>query len=219
MAKKKITSTPPSVRTSTGSPALIGSLIALGLFLLLPMTQWIENLRTFDPPEVITQELPPPPPPLELDQEEEEEVEEEEIEELEPPPPPPSLEMLELALSADLSSMVGGDFALPSFDVSGDLEDMIFNLDEIDQHPRPVIQPKPQYPIELRRAGIQGEVVVEFVVDENGNVRNPTIYRSENPGFNEAALKAIRGWRFEAGVKDGKKVKVRVRLPMPFVLN
>src|SRR5690606_28104567 len=99
MAKKKTTSTPPSVRTSTGSPALIGSLIALGLFLLLPMAQWIENLRTFDPPEVITQELPPPPPPLELDQEEEEEVEEEEIEELEPPPPPPSLEMLELALS------------------------------------------------------------------------------------------------------------------------
>jgi periplasmic protein TonB len=59
--------------------------------------------------------------------------------------------------------------------------------------------------------------VVEFIVDENGFVQKPAVVKSSNDGFNQVSLDSIRKWRFEPGQKDGKTVKVRMR--MPFVFN
>lgn len=49
----------------------------------------------------------------------------------------------------------------------------VFDPSMLDQQPVPRAQARPQYPAELRTAGVQGEVVVDFVIDTNGAVLNP----------------------------------------------
>jgi TonB family protein len=62
-------------------------------------------------------------------------------------------------------------------------------------------------------------VVIDFVVDEQGKVRNAIIVQSDNPAFDEPALKALRQWRFQPAIQDGRPVKIRQRLPMVFRLD
>lgn len=60
--------------------------------------------------------------------------------------------------------------------------------------------PKPNYPAAARSRGQTGTVVVEFIVGENGRVVSA---RAKSPSpwplLNEAAVKAVRGWRFPPG--------------------
>jgi len=90
----------------------------------------------------------------------------------------------------------------------------------LDRKPTPRAQIPPQYPFELRNAGIEGEVVVEFIVDTNGHVRNPTIVRSTQREFEAAALQAIAKWTFRPGRKAGRIVNAgRVQQLFTFRIN
>jgi RNA polymerase sigma factor (sigma-70 family) len=46
------------------------------------------------------------------------------------------------------------------------------DLATLDRQPRPRFQARPKYPFELRRAGIEGQVLVDLIVDAEGNVQN-----------------------------------------------
>jgi len=90
----------------------------------------------------------------------------------------------------------------------------------LEQKPSPRSQMPPQYPFEMRNAGIEGEVAVEFIVDMNGNVRNPFVIRSTHREFEDAALQAISKWRFRPGRKDGRIVNAgRVQQLFTFRIN
>ncbi len=90
----------------------------------------------------------------------------------------------------------------------------------LDRKPTPRAQIPPQYPFELRSAGIEGEVVVEFIVDTNGQVRNPTVVRSTQREFEAAALQAIAKWTFRPGRKGGRVVNAgRVQQLFTFRIN
>lgn len=105
-------------------------------------------------------------------------------------------------------------------DMSGiNIEDDILNMIDVDVVPSPLTTIAPPYPPALRSARIEGTVVLEFVIDENGNVRNPVVVRSSDAGFNRVSLDTIRKWRFDPGQKDGKVVKVRMRVPFVFNLK
>lgn len=86
---------------------------------------------------------------------------------------------------------------------------------------------EPRYPAEAVRAGIQGSVWFEVLVDENGKVtdaRPVALGRQETPPsqlqvLEEAALDAVRGWRFAPTLVDGKPVPVVVDSTVQFVLN
>jgi protein TonB len=96
----------------------------------------------------------------------------------------------------------------------------LFNLAELDKKPTPTFQPRPVYPFELKRLGVEGEVLVRFVVDSQGNVRDPEIIRSTNPGFDDAVITAVLKWRFRPGQKGGAAVNTRnVQIPIPFSLK
>jgi TonB family protein len=73
----------------------------------------------------------------------------------------------------------------------------------------------PRMPQEATAAGIQGVVIVEVVVDESGAVTEPRILRSI-PLLDEAALSAVREWRFEPTIVDGRPVPVRMTLTVNF---
>jgi TonB family protein len=81
---------------------------------------------------------------------------------------------------------------------------------------RVIFQVHPMYPYAMARYGIRGEVVIDFVVDEQGQVRNTVIFQSDNPAFDEPALTALRKWKFQPATRDGRPVKSSQRVPMVF---
>jgi periplasmic protein TonB len=94
----------------------------------------------------------------------------------------------------------------------------LFNLADLDNPPESRVRTKPIYPMEMRRTGLKGEVIVGFIVDVNGNVRDPYIIRSSNPGFEQAALDVVVKWRFKPGRKGGAAVNTKVSQPLVFVI-
>ncbi|HKI44908.1 MAG TPA: energy transducer TonB [Balneolales bacterium] len=75
------------------------------------------------------------------------------------------------------------------------------------------------YPELARKAGIEGRVYVEFVVDEHGRVENPRVVRGIGGGCDEAAIEAVKKARFVPGMQRGRPVKVRYSLPIVFKLQ
>ena len=95
----------------------------------------------------------------------------------------------------------------------------IFDISKLDQIPQARFQPAPNYPFEMKRAGISGEVLVEFIVDTNGDVRNAFAVKSTNPEFEMAALQAVNKWKFRPGRKGGRAVNTRMQQPIGFNLK
>ena len=63
---------------------------------------------------------------------------------------------------------------------------------------------------EARRAALEGTVILDVVVGEDGWVRDVTIVQGLAQGLGEAAVRAIKSCRFTPGERDGKPVAVRV---------
>jgi protein TonB len=124
------------------------------------------------------------------------------------PPPPENVKLATGALTIpqnrDLSSFRGMQ---------------VFNLSDLDQTPQPRVQGKPQYPFEMKRAGIQGEVVVDFIVDSEGNVQQAYAIKSSQREFEAPAVQAVSKWKFRAGRRGGKNVNTHMQVPIVFTLN
>lgn len=76
----------------------------------------------------------------------------------------------------------------------------------------------PVYPERLRASKVDGEVLVQFVVDEKGVAQMNTmkILKATDPLFAEAARKSVAASSFHPAELDGKKVKQVVQLPYRF---
>jgi TonB family protein len=76
------------------------------------------------------------------------------------------------------------------------------------------------YPVEARRKGIQGQVIVQFIVTKDGAIKDPVIRRGLGGGCNEEVLAVVNGMPdWIPAVLDGKKVASRFTLPVKFVLS
>lgn len=74
----------------------------------------------------------------------------------------------------------------------------------------------PPIPEEARQAGVSGVVVLEAVIDEQGNVQDVRVLKGLHPALDEAAVESLRTWRFKPAMMDGKPVKVYYTLTMNF---
>ena len=92
----------------------------------------------------------------------------------------------------------------------------LFDLAQLDRVPEPLAQPAPVFPYDLRGSVSQAEVLVEFIVTSVGSVQYATIVSSTHAGFERAALDGVAKWRFRPGVKSGRKVNTRMRVPLRF---
>jgi periplasmic protein TonB len=81
------------------------------------------------------------------------------------------------------------------------------------------VQERVVYPEIARRAGIEGRVVVQFVIDEQGRVTSPVVVRGIGGGCDEAAVEAVKQARFTPGLQRGRPVKVRYSIPVTFRLT
>ena|SRR5436190_23190487 len=88
-----------------------------------------------------------------------------------------------------------------------------------DSAPQIISRVNPQYPFEMRRAGVSGEVTVDFVVDVNGRPTKITVAKSSRKEFEAPAIAAVEKWKFKPGTKDGKPVETHMRVPLYFNLG
>lgn len=68
----------------------------------------------------------------------------------------------------------------------------------------------PSYPAEAKAAGIEGEVVVRYDISITGAVENVRVERADPAGvFEEAALSAVRSWRYNPRIREGQAEAVQ----------
>lgn len=87
--------------------------------------------------------------------------------------------------------------------------------------PRVVREAKPEYTVDAMRARIQGAVLLECVVNINGEVEQIRVVRSldQKFGLDEQAIKAARQWRFTPGSRLGEPVPVLIEIELAFALR
>ena len=77
-----------------------------------------------------------------------------------------------------------------------------------------------QYPQIAKENGIQGRVILQFVVDETGKVTDPKVIRSIDPSLDTEAIRLVLSMpRWIPGMQDGKAVAVRYTIPVIFKLE
>jgi periplasmic protein TonB len=84
--------------------------------------------------------------------------------------------------------------------------------------PRALSTPDPEYSEEARKAKYQGTVVLWLVVDPYGRPQNLRVARSLGLGLDEKAIEAVRQWKFEPAMKDGRPVAVQINVEVNFRL-
>lgn len=76
-----------------------------------------------------------------------------------------------------------------------------------------------QYPAEARKKKIQGRVLVQFVVDEDGYIIEPKIVKSVEPSLDKEALRVVGLMpKWKPGTQAGKALKVKHTFPVTFKL-
>lgn len=82
--------------------------------------------------------------------------------------------------------------------------------------PQPLIGPDPEFPEALRKKKVRGEAVVAIRITRQGVVADPEVVSATDPAFGEAALVAVRQWRFLPRVQEGRPVETKVNVPFVF---
>lgn len=95
----------------------------------------------------------------------------------------------------------------------------VFNLNDLDRRPEPIVRPPPVFPAALKREVTTATVRVRFIVDSNGEVVNAGVVETTHPGFNDAALTGVGKWKFRAGMKNGRRVNTRMEVPIVFSVS
>ena len=157
----------------------------------------------------------------------------EQIEQAPPPPVPPipievandeilEDDVLDLDASLDLDDAPLPLPPPPSEPVEEEDEPDIFFI--VEQQPEPIggvaaIKNRAKYPDLCNKAGIEGRVSVQFVVNEQGDVEDANVIRGIFPACDEEALRVVREAKFIPGKQRGKAVKVRMTIPIDFTLK
>ena len=93
------------------------------------------------------------------------------------------------------------------------------NSSNLDRAPSPVTQIRPIYPPSLRNSGVGGQVLVDFVVDSQGNVQNAYAASSSQKEFEQPAVDAISQWQFSPGRKADIPVDTHMQIPVVFSVD
>jgi TonB family protein len=98
-------------------------------------------------------------------------------------------------------------------------QDAVYDAGAVDPPVR-LTSPPLRYPARLRRDGIEGHVVLDFVVLPDGRVgiNDISVLETTDQRFNDAAISVVRGTRFRPGRRDGEAVAVRVRQRVEFTI-
>jgi TonB family protein len=77
----------------------------------------------------------------------------------------------------------------------------------------------PEYPDDVRSRGIQGDVVLRAVISLKGTVLSLTSVSSPDPQLTEAAIKAVREWRYQPSLLNGQPIETATTITVNFQLE
>lgn len=92
------------------------------------------------------------------------------------------------------------------------------SFDAVDG-PKFLQPPAPRYPRLAQRKGIEGQVLMELMIDAEGRLMSASIKKSGGNGFDEAALEAVRKAIFRPATHNGRPATCIVLLPIHFTLR
>lgn len=168
-----------------------------------------ENVPTEETPQVVSEEVPVAPSANEEQatarQASEEQVSETSIEEqVENEPEEVEEETLENALVEE-----------SVFDAVEQMPEFPGGRDQLNKY----YESNLRYPEVAIENGIQGRVIVQFIVNTDGSISDATVIRSVDPACDEEALRVINSMpHWTPGQTNGKNVRVRYTLPVTFRL-
>jgi protein TonB len=84
--------------------------------------------------------------------------------------------------------------------------------------PKATFAPDPEYSEEARKAKYQGTCVLWLIVGPDGHPRDIRVSRTLGLGLDEKAIEAVKNWKFEPAMKDGKPVAVQINVEVDFRL-
>ncbi len=122
-----------------------------------------------------------------------------------PPPdePPPDMPKPEFE-SSDISQ--GVDVGAVDVNVNLNVEGGGFSS---DGEYLPIVKVNPQYPRRAQTRGIEGYVLLEYIVTKTGAVRDPVVIEAKPPGiFNRAAINAALKYKYKPKVVNGEPIDV-----------
>ncbi len=123
------------------------------------------------------------------------------------PPPPPSAEKPPIIVREMMPPPIPKPGATPIFMAWETAPELIHMV-------------TPDYPDSARQAGLEGKVILQIIIDEQGKVTEAEVILAQPPGvFEQAALAAVRQWIFEPARQRDKPIKVRMAHPIEFRLH
>lgn len=97
--------------------------------------------------------------------------------------------------------------------------DMIFEENDVDEPPKPIVRTAIEYPKRARESGIEGNVAVVILIGRNGKVIDVGIESVPSPLFIKPVLQTIKQWKFKPAKNQGVPVQVRMRQNILFKLD
>mgnify|MGYP002813883423 FL=1 len=80
--------------------------------------------------------------------------------------------------------------------------------------------PAPGYPMQAKKKGYEGTVVLEVLVTKEGKAEKVSVFQSSRYSLlDEAAVSSVKMWRFEPGKRGDEKVDMPVKIPIRFQLE
>lgn len=159
-----------------------------------------------------------------------------------PPPPPPPVEqpiIEEIADEIEIEEKIEVNFDI---DVKEEtvIEEVVIEdapvvekadqiFDVVETQPSPpggmsgwnkYLSDNLKYPTQARRMGIEGTVIVVFVINTDGSIQDVDVLRGIGGGCDEEAVKVVKeAPKWEPGKQRGRPVRTRMRLPIRFKLG
>lgn len=155
-------------------------------------------------------------------------------EKVKPPPPPPETKQVfgvsRKALTSADTTGAAAEVKLGNT-VAKEQDNLKLDAKDADSLPIPaddyLVSSMPQlltemripYPEEAKKAGIEGPVVMELLIDDQGQVRQVQLLKGPGFGLNEAALSAIKNFKFRPARIQDQAVAVKIKYTYRFVLE
>lgn len=92
-------------------------------------------------------------------------------------------------------------------------------IDDKTTEPRVVTKVAPEYTEMARKARVQGMVIVQAVIGQDGRISGTKILKGLPMGLDQQAVAAIKQWEFEPATRDGQPVAVYYNLTVEFRLD
>jgi protein TonB len=149
------------------------------------------------------------------------------VHEIEIPPPPKEIPRPQVPVAAEPDEEVEEEETI---------EETVLDIDDLppapppppsevkiysfyEEPPVPVYNPPPEYPDLARRAEIEGTVMLRCVLSETGDIIDAQVIKSVTQALDEAALRAVRQWKYQPAKNNNIPVRVYLVVPVAFRLR